>query len=655
MALYVMTIIFTGVFFALERVQTVDYNSINGDFQSYNVFRRVLDGQTPYLDFTNYIGFAPIAINIPLLLFDSTFSASLFVTNLTANIVFSLSVLVILFLITKNLYISCFVSALIPKFISTGILTTLIGAKYGYIWTARFADLFTPSNSMRGTRSFLPFLFIIIVFIAIFLLKRYKNRDVLILDELTRYKSVAILGVLFGAGVVWSNDFGFACVAAFVLILLTVNIFYAKAGFLRLIKLLLIAGLSVMVGLLFITTIITNGNPTAWLSATLSTAEYQFFYFNGSSGMATLPYIFTNLTLWLYTLPWLVMIAFHLYRLIKGKAKNTDVALVFIALSVVIATFAYVASGSGYNFREAIEVYLVIFAIGYCIKAIDCLLKERSRLLKIAGGTLLLLLCGYNALQIATFSPIHAGSYYPELGGYSTFDKALAETSELIGDEQIFSTYATGVEVVTGQFQPTGSDYIIHALGKEVQQDYVDTFVEGEYRYAQTPSMSLGGWLANQNWYFYRELLANYERVYSTEYSHIWERTEPQYIDAKVEFTLSRIDDSSYEIICTSEYKGEFIADFNFVYKTEFRSILSKLSSLGRTSVRVGTNIVADDDSYSGLLLPSEGEAHFPIEIRDGIGSTIISTAYSQGAELEIESVEYIHALPMLYLGGGDE
>ncbi len=653
MAFYVVTIVLIGLFFALERVQTLDYNSINGDFQNYNVFRRMLDGQTPYLDFINYIGFAPIIINLPFLLFDGTFYSSLFITNLTANVVFSLSVLVILLLITKNMYISCFVSALIPKFISTGILSTLLGAEYGHVWTARFVDLFTPSNSMRGTRSFLPFLLIILCFAVIELIKRVRGNQIILIDVLTQYKGVALFGVLTGIGVVWSNDFGFACVAAFVLILLAVNIFppTKKRRIVKTVKLLFVALLSVTVGLFFITSIITKGNPDVWLSTTLATAEYQFFYFNGSNGMATLPYIFTNHTLWLYTLPWLVMLFYHLYRLIKGRADNVDVALVFIALSVVIATYAYVASGSGYNFREALEVYIIIFAIGYAIKAVEHLLKNKAFILKIVGGVMLFLLCGYNAVQIMTFSPIHVGNYYPELGGCSTFDNALGATRELIGEGSIFSVYATGVEVITDQFQPTGSDYIIHALGDEVQKDYVKTFVNGQYKYAQTPSMALGGWLANQNWYFYRELLANYERVYTTEYSHVWERTVPQYIDAKVEFELSRIDEGSYKITCTSDYNGEFIADLNLSYSTGFNSVLSRLSSLGRTAVRVSTNVVADNDSYFDLLLPSDGGAVIPIEMRDGVGSATISTAYSQGATLEIDRVEYNMALPMMYLG----
>ena len=54
---------------AYERVAVLSYNPVNGDFQSYNVFRRMLAGQAPYADFANYIGMAPVVVNLPFMLF----------------------------------------------------------------------------------------------------------------------------------------------------------------------------------------------------------------------------------------------------------------------------------------------------------------------------------------------------------------------------------------------------------------------------------------------------------------------------------------------------------------------------------------------------------------------------------------------------------
>ena len=76
-------------------METCDYVSVNGDFQSYNVFRRILAGQTPYVDFANYVGMAPVVLNLPLVALNNSFANSLFVTNFTAALLFSVTVLLV--------------------------------------------------------------------------------------------------------------------------------------------------------------------------------------------------------------------------------------------------------------------------------------------------------------------------------------------------------------------------------------------------------------------------------------------------------------------------------------------------------------------------------------------------------------------------------
>ncbi|MDL2294461.1 hypothetical protein LJC60_07520, partial [Ruminococcaceae bacterium OttesenSCG-928-D13] len=90
---YALALLAVSFAFAAERAATASYNPVNGDFQSYNVFRRILAGQLPVRDFANYVGMAPILLNLPLLaLGGGGFTASLFVTNFTCNVLFSLCV-----------------------------------------------------------------------------------------------------------------------------------------------------------------------------------------------------------------------------------------------------------------------------------------------------------------------------------------------------------------------------------------------------------------------------------------------------------------------------------------------------------------------------------------------------------------------------------
>lgn len=142
---------------ALGRVSVCDYVSINGDFQSYNVFRRILAGQTPYLDFVNYIGMAPVWINLPLVALNNTFAGSLFATNFTSNLLFSAAVLIWVYLVVRRLSAAMVVSAALTKFVSSGLLATVGGPAGAYL-TQLFQGLYSPGNSMRIARLFLPFL-----------------------------------------------------------------------------------------------------------------------------------------------------------------------------------------------------------------------------------------------------------------------------------------------------------------------------------------------------------------------------------------------------------------------------------------------------------------------------------------------------------------
>jgi len=47
---------------ALRKLNAIDFNPINGDFQNYNAVRRFTSGQAPFADFTVYLGFGHMFI-----------------------------------------------------------------------------------------------------------------------------------------------------------------------------------------------------------------------------------------------------------------------------------------------------------------------------------------------------------------------------------------------------------------------------------------------------------------------------------------------------------------------------------------------------------------------------------------------------------------
>ena len=648
--MYVTSVLALSYVYAKERINVCDYVSINGDFQSYNVFRRILDHQKPYYDFANYIGMAPVMVNMPFMIFDGSFANSLFVTTFTSNVLFCIAVMMVCMFVTQNFAFSATVSVFIPKIITSKLLLWLLGAKYGYIWNSRFEGLFTPSNSMRGTRSFLPFLLIIISACAMFIYNRRKEEKVQLIDILDSRNIVCITGFVQGFFIVWSNDFGLSCIASMIVLYAVLQIVKYRRKISEFLLNLLLYAITVTAGLLTSATLITGLHPTAWFDSVYSTAEYQFFYFNGTAGKAIIPYIFSQPTLWFFTFIMIAVLLYYLHRLIKGARTDRDLYAVFVVLAVSAATYAYICSGSGYNFREAIEVYAVLFIISFAARIFFALTEKYS---KIINALMLCALCGGTVLysvQAATFQPQITGTYIEQLGGTNTQTVALIDARQYTGDEEVFSMYATGLEVMKNQFQPTGYDYIIHVLGQEAQRSYAQKFITGDYKYVQTPSMEIGSWLAQQNWYVYRHLMADYTMVFQTEYSFIWEKTDSQRINADVQVEIHKLDDSRTKIICTSENTDTFVADLSVNYSTEFDSLETRLLCLNRKAVMALTTCCGYDSNYYGLAMPAEGSHYIPVKMENGKGEAVLKGVYGKGINLDIHSAKYIQALPAFML-----
>ena len=115
-----------------------------------------------------------------------------------------------------------------------------------------------------------------------------------------------------------------------------------------------------------------------------------------------------------------------------------------------------------------------------------------------------------------------------QLDGWFTNGEQLLETAQIL-DAPFFSTYASALETIQGVFQPSGTDYIIHALGDRQRQDYLDTFRTGDYPYAVTIRKEYNlweWWIQRANWDFYRELFSGYVPVHTSDYALIWQRQE---------------------------------------------------------------------------------------------------------------------------------
>ena len=392
-----MAVIGFSLILACERTVVCNYVSINGDFQSYNVFRRLLDGQHAYVDFSNYIGAAPIILNLLFVaLAGGSFHASLFITTFTTNILFSIAIFIFMRLITKETYFSLLISCITSKIISTQILYAFLGTKYGYQFTEKFVGLYTPSNSMRMARCSLPFLFVLL---ALLYRRIAGSRAKSFLQFFSSPRACAICGFLLGLALIWSNDYSLACILVMTVIFFLLHIFYYKLKIARALQCLAAYIISFFAGALLSTTIITGGHPMAWLEAFLSVGEYQFFYFNGTGSVPVLTYLFQNKTFWLWAAVFLIYLIFITVRLMQRRLNEEDLLLYFLVACILAGTFAYILSGSGHNFKEALEVFTIFFILGIAVRGICCIGRVQQYIVRPACLIVLCVAAVYFVVQ----------------------------------------------------------------------------------------------------------------------------------------------------------------------------------------------------------------------------------------------------------------
>ncbi|WP_157980655.1 hypothetical protein, partial [Staphylococcus pseudintermedius] len=99
--------------------------------------------------------------------------------------------------------------------------------------------------------------------------------------------------------------------------------------------------------------------------------------------------------------------------------------------------------------------------------------------------------------------------------------------SSQLPTERILSTYSSGMDVVAGAINPTGIDYIIHALGNHARTRYLEQFKNIRPRYITTLREDFTKWetwVRRTNWWFYREFFPNYQPVEATFYNIIWKQ-----------------------------------------------------------------------------------------------------------------------------------
>ena len=245
--------------------------------------------------------------------------------------------------------------------------------------------------------------------------------------------------------------------------------------------------------------------------------------------------------------------------------------------------------------------------------------------------------------------------YSQALGGYTNMANDLKRSASIVGDQSVFSTYASGLEVLVNQFQPSGTDYIIHALGDRAREDYLNSFYSSDCKYVTTIKEEYSGWeywIRSANWFFYRELYQRYHPVASSRYQVIWEQNDEvltQEADIDTNIEIIQVDDANIRVILSAERPINGFADIKLTYNsTPKASLRSKFIFQKMVSVKSAT---------TQWNIRANGEEYLPIEIVNGVGEITLTSQPEVDTMVTVSDAECskIYTVPFDYLEIGGE
>lgn len=681
LALFLLAVFLIAFQFGIEELYDMDFVCTNGDYQTYNVLRRVLDGQIPYHDFSNYLGMGVLVLCAPLLAFHNTFAGSVFVARFVAAAAFMLLTALTLYLISGHKLLSALGGLLLPKLLSSTLLMWI--PYYGYYITFYLELLDKPSNSFRIVRLFLP---VLLCAAALLWRRAKKSKNGLTLSRgegiRARVNSVhggACVGFAVGLGVTWSNDFGFACIGSAFLVLLILAIADAVQNRLgsRAFRRFLGFFPALALGMLLSALIASRGHLGSYLSFTKDVAGWQFWYYGERSRgkIFSLSHMLQILhyRTWLHWGVYLAVMLYCLYRLCKRKENDRLILFVFLFTSLVAAQVLYIIGSGNGSFTEGVYGFVLLCIVGLAVKGV-CMLAQRLRgekLLHTASTALaavyILYMAAGTAADWRSCMAVRAGQretgvWVEQLDGafgYTTVGKereiaeskayALKEMYGIVGDAPLFSTFATALDDMRGSFQPTGSDYIIHALGDERFARYVENFRQNQYPYVQTTYFKWWpweGWMSHANWDLYRELYANYAPAGNYTYWMLWawQGENANVLDADVTAQLQQLDENRVQVTVRSAEKRPCYVDVTLSWDNDYVMNLFRLQTFRSAVFVQDDNIVQLSGGaieFNGFFQPSHGnERHVSVYMENGVGSIILEGYPMECTRLAVHSAE---------------
>ncbi|QDH33581.1 hypothetical protein [Porphyrobacter sp. YT40] len=510
-------------------------NSIDGALQTWFALHHFADGDQLGTGFQSYLGVTMVLALVPVFV---AFGETLFASSLAAHVAVVAGAF-------GAAYATVWLIRAVPpqrRWQAAVLLVAVfyyaapfVAERVGVRWPASF----DPGVSLRPLRGFVPF-FVLPFFVV--LVRR-------VLRDGCALASGLMLGLVAGAGLLWSNDAGIPLVLALVLGL--VMTLHRRMGVLA--RMLAAFGLGVMASAGAILLAVTHGAPGPWLTYNFrDVAGDQFWFFapwersTRILGLGDLPNILRHAdplsaaSLVVLTL----CAAWAMLRRLRGRGAPVRLgAFVFVAASVIGTALVPQIGG-----HAGAEYNAITFVLGACAPMIVApagLWRRVGGVLRAVSPRQVAVLTGFAAVamvggEAAHFASVRASTertvYNPALGffvtsGYAADLAAMRklaaawDTAGIPQDRRLLSVYTSPLDIAAGVESPADVGSLIHALGPDKRAAFT-ALVAGQQVAAVTtiaPDYSgWEGWLIRANWPFFKALRAGYRPIARNGQQVLW-------------------------------------------------------------------------------------------------------------------------------------
>lgn len=653
----------------LEDCFVIDYNITNGDFQNYNPVRHLLAGQAPYADFTVYLGAGELyGMAAILLLVGNTFARSMFAAEFLTWFCFELLVLAVCRAVFRTGRAARAMTAALSAYCLLAVQGTNLP---GMNWLRNLLGYASSSgNSARMIRSGALPIAVLLCGVALCLWRAFPPKaDAKGLRKYLPLGPTLAVPFIAGAMVPWSNDMG---ASMYLAVSLAYGLFLLRQYGTKIKTVALRVGQYIVVSVLGLgisVTLISWGHPLSWLRQARGVSAYQAWYYG--SGQGEKLYYLSELNLnWSF---WVMLALAVVFAVVIFRARSQENAvraagLFALCLGMAFWNILYCLLSSAQNGPDGgAKALLAILVPVFAAAGLAWLAghKERVFALLRRGLPPVAALFGCVVLALGTWQQIDARIQGREegytrvdsLGGWLGDNAAkLATEQSILAGRTVWSTYASALEAMEGQLQPSGTDYIIHVLGDSQRVAYLQQFQAGGFDLVQTPSYKVTSyerWSRNANWWFYRELYRYWVPVGNTFVCggmHIfWQRNGvdndmgvattvdiDQTAENVVTITITA-DDPTFCGVADLTLHYSHTVDADFLLRGGVGSYLHVspdtekrlCEEAGRDSLNCEFFIPTDKDTYS-----------IPVTMENGVGTVTLTSLPGDAAHLTVSSAE---------------